>query len=80
MTDITDIYVTLGQILGEEFGCPPVALAAETELDDLPGWDSAALAGVILGIEDAFGVSITRDQLGPLVTGADLARLCPLPG
>ena len=73
---MNDIYVTLSEILGEELGCPPVPLAAHTELDDLPGWDSATLAGVILSIEATFGVNITRKQLGPVVTAADLARLC----
>lgn len=76
---MSDIYRTLGEILGEELGRAPVALTAQTELDDLPGWDSATLAGVILSIEDAFGVTITREQLGPVATGADLARLCQTP-
>lgn len=76
---MTGIYRTLGEILGEELGCAPVALTAQTELDDLPGWDSATLAGVILSIEAAFGVGITREQLGPIATGADLARLCHAP-
>lgn len=76
---MTAIYQTLGEILGEELGCAPVPLTAQTELDDLPGWDSATLAGVILSIESAFGVSVTREQLGPIATGADLARLCGAP-
>jgi acyl carrier protein len=76
---MSDVYQALGEILGEELGRAPVPLTAQTELDDLPGWDSATLAGVILAIEFAFGVSITRDQLGPIETGADLARLCQPP-
>ena len=74
-----DIYKALSEILADELNQASAPLTEHTELDDLPGWDSAALAGVILSIESHFGVSITRKQLDSIVTVADLARLCQAP-
>jgi len=77
---MSDVYATLGQIIGDELGTAPVRLAAATELADIPGWDSATLAGVLLGIEAIYGVVATREQIAGLDTGADLAALCVKPG
>jgi acyl carrier protein len=73
---MTNLYEQLGRIIGDELGTEPVALTPETKLDDIPGWDSVTIAGVLLGIEETFGVVATRSVLSRLVTGADLARLC----
>jgi acyl carrier protein len=73
---MTGLYTTLGEILGDELDTAPVQLTADTELADIPGWDSAALAGVILGIETAFSVTIHAGQIRDINTAADLARLC----
>ena len=73
---MTDIYARLSHIVAGEIGADGVAIGPETELDDLPGWDSVALAGVLLAIESEFEVGVTRQQIQHMSTGADLARLC----
>ena len=73
---MTNLYEQLGRIIGDELGTAPVPLTPETLLDDIPGWDSVTIAGVLLGIEETFDVVATRKLLARLVTGADLARLC----
>jgi len=73
---MSDVYEILGGIIGDELGVAPVSLGPDTLLADIPGWDSAALAGVLLGIEDQFGVVANREQIDGLNSGADLAGLC----
>jgi acyl carrier protein len=73
---MTSLYEQLGRIIGDELGTAPIALTAEMRLDDIPGWDSVTVAGVLLGIEERFNVVATREDLTQLATGADLARLC----
>ena len=51
---------------------------AETVLADLRGWDSVAIAGVLLAVESRFGIDVDRDRLENLVTAKDLADLAEL--
>lgn len=76
---MADLYATLGALIGEELATPPVALTPATQLDDIPGWDSVALAGVVLAIETRFAVAVSRAQVDGIHTGADLAALCGPP-
>ena len=71
-----DIYRKLTEIMRNELGIDDLELQPDTVLDDLPGWDSVTLAGVLLAVEDQFHVNAVRRDAGILVTGADLARLC----
>lgn len=73
---MSELYATLGTLIGEELATPPVALTPATQLDDIPGWDSVALAGVILAIETRFGTAVSRAQVDGIHTAADLAALC----
>jgi acyl carrier protein len=73
---MSDIYASLSALIAEELGIPIPKLRPETELDQIPGWDSATFAGVLLGIETSFGVTATRQQISNVRYGADLAALC----
>ena len=73
---MSSTYERLSTLVGEELGRAGVQITPETELDDLPGWDSVALAGVLLAIETEFGVPVARSAADGVLTGADLARLC----
>jgi acyl carrier protein len=73
---MSEIYTTLSALIGEELGMPIPPLCPETDLDQIPGWDSATFAGVLLGIETSFGVTATRLQISNIRYGADLAALC----
>jgi acyl carrier protein len=73
---MSDVYGQLAEIIGQELSTPPPSIGADTVLDDLPGWDSVTVAGVLLAIEEQFGVMTGRREIDQLRTGADLARLC----
>ncbi len=73
---MSDVYSQLAAAIGAELDCPPPPLGPDTVLDDIPGWDSVTVAGVLLAIEEMFGTVATRREIDDLRTGADLARLC----
>ena len=56
----------------------PVNLAPETQLQDLPEWDSLAALGVIVMFDMEYGKSITGDQLEKISTIGDLFVLTGL--
>lgn len=70
-----EIYRALAALIGEELGTDQVALTPETVLADLRGWDSVAIAGVLIAIESRFGVEVDRDHLENLTMAKDLADL-----
>jgi acyl carrier protein len=53
-------------------------LAPETQLQDLPEWDSLAALGVIVMFDMEYGKSITGDQLEKISTIGDLFVLTGL--
>jgi acyl carrier protein len=55
-----------------------VNLAPETQLQDLPEWDSLAALGVIVMFDMEYGKSITGDQLEKISTIGDLFVLTGL--
>jgi acyl carrier protein len=77
---MSDIYTSLSDLIAEELGIPIPPLTPATELDQIPGWDSATFAGVLLGIETSFGVTASRQQISHIRYGADLAALCAADG
>jgi len=56
----------------------PVNLTPETQLQDLPEWDSLAALGVIVMFDMEYGKSITGDQLQKISTIGDLFVLTGL--
>jgi acyl carrier protein len=56
----------------------PVKLTPETQLQDLPEWDSLAALGVIVMFDMEYGKSITGDQLQKISTIGDLFVLTGL--
>lgn len=74
-----DVYEILSEIVGSELGAAIAPIGPETQLDDIAGWDSVTLAGVMLAIEARFGVAASRRRVDQISTGADLARLCEAP-
>jgi len=56
----------------------PVNLTPETQLQDLPEWDSLAALGVIVMFDMEYGKSITGDQLQKISTIGELFVLTGL--
>jgi acyl carrier protein len=73
-----ETYRVLAALISEETGTAPVELTPETVLADLRGWDSVAIAGVLLAIESRFGIEVDRDCVENLTTAKDLADLVEL--
>ncbi|GGI21010.1 MAG: acyl carrier protein [Oxalicibacterium faecigallinarum] len=53
----------------------PVAVTAETKLEDLPEWDSLAALGVIVMFDLEYGKTITGENLQKASTIQDLYQL-----
>lgn len=73
---MSDVYAVLTEIVSRELDTALPTLTEATRLDDLSGWDSVALAGVLVEIESRFGVVATRAQIDGVRTAGDLARMC----
>ena len=52
-----------------------VPVSAETELANLPEWDSLAALGVIVMCDTDYGTAITGDDLKRCVTVGDIFRI-----
>jgi acyl carrier protein len=72
---VDDTYRLLTKILESELQTPISPLRPDTVLDDLPGWDSVTLAGVLLSIEEQFQVNAVRRDV-VATTGAELFQIC----
>ncbi|MDR1423548.1 MAG: acyl carrier protein [Azoarcus sp.] len=53
----------------------PMEVDADTELKNLPQWDSLAMLGVIVMFDTEYGKSIAGMQLNSAATVGDLFRL-----
>ena len=50
-------------------------VAPNTVLDDISGWDSVSMAGVLMALEEEYSIRIGRHQVVNLHTVGDLERL-----
>jgi len=75
---MTDLQAFIGNFLVAVDFQEPVNLAPETQLQDLPEWDSLAALGVIVMFDMEYGKSITGDQLEKISTIGDLFVLTGL--
>jgi acyl carrier protein len=69
------IFLKLQSILVEAFPGYRGAFSSSTEPEAVPGWDSTAHVGLIVEIEDAFGVEFAGEEYTSFKTVGELARL-----
>ena len=62
------IETKVKNIFSKLFGVPVQALSAETSKDSLAKWDSLQHMNLIMSIEDEFGVSLSEDDIGNMVS------------
>ena len=62
----------LEEIFQTTFNDDSIVLRDDTTAADIPEWDSLAHINLMFGIEEAFGVRFTDDQLGELANVAEL--------
>jgi acyl carrier protein len=70
-----DILPEVAQIIGRTFRCPPGAITRETTAMDVDGWDSLSHTGLILEIEQRFGLRLPEERMFDL---ADVGQLVDL--
>ena len=70
-----EIYDILGTLIANELGVGSVAISPDTVLAELRGWDSVAMAGLLVAMEIRFDITVQRDQLETLHRVKDLAAI-----
>lgn len=73
MTDRDTIMVKVVAAIADAFLVDPQSLKPETTAVDVPGWDSVSQVGLVMQLEDAFGIEIGTTVLGSLPDIASLA-------
>ncbi len=55
-------------LLAETFRVPVEEIRPDLAFGDLPEWDSMGHMDVMMGLEERFGVEVTTDTIGELVS------------
>lgn len=71
----TEIYDRLTSVVRAELRQPELQLSARSMPSDFVGWDSTAMVGIILSIEDEFGFEMSPQDLRQARSVADLADI-----
>lgn len=71
MIDMTDqLDADLGQVIAAVFGLDPAQVDRTASRDTVPGWDSLGQIGLVLALEERFGVSIDVARIAELTSFA----------
>jgi acyl carrier protein len=65
----------LEDIVRQLFNDDTIVLRDEMAWSDVPGWDSLAHVNLIFGVEQAFGVRFSDEELDEVGTVADMKRI-----
>jgi acyl carrier protein len=75
VTDADGVLAAIGDICRAELDDPALAVGETTRFADLRGWDSVAVAGVVMAAEERFGLRLSSEEIEQAVRVDDLARL-----
>ncbi|HEX4260784.1 MAG TPA: acyl carrier protein [Acetobacteraceae bacterium] len=75
MTDADGVLAAIRDICRAELDDPALAVGETTRFADLRGWDSVAVAGVVMAAEERFGLRLSSEEIEQAVRVDDLARL-----
>jgi acyl carrier protein len=70
-----DIPERLVRIFRDQLRQPTLQLNASTTPDDVSGWDSTAMASIIMSIEEEFGFEMSAAELRSARSVGDLANI-----
>ena len=70
-----NIYERLGHIFREHLRQPALQIAPQMTPDDVPGWDSTAMASIIMAIEEEFDFELSAANLRSVQSIGDLAHI-----
>jgi len=65
----------LTQIFREQLRIKELLVTPDMTQDDVAGWDSTAMVGIVMAIEEEFQFEFTPGELKGLRTAGDLAQL-----
>ncbi len=68
---MTGQFDILRDIVSQETGLNEFEATPQTEMSQLPGWDSVNMTCVILAVEKRFGFTFTPDEMDRLATFND---------
>lgn len=74
MTD-DDVHDRLTRIFREQLRQPTLQIAPEMTQDDLVGWDSTAMAAIIMSIEEEFEFEMSAGELRGARSIGDLTTI-----
>jgi len=63
-------------VIADFFSLPPERVTADTQAEDIPGWDSTTHVGLILAIEEALAIEFSVDQVTDFADVGELAATC----
>ena len=75
MTQTVNVPPELIAIFCEELRDPNLELTASMTADDVPGWDSAAMVGILMAIEELLGIELGAKEVKQIETVGDLAGI-----
>lgn len=70
-----DILPIVAGIIRRNFRCPDAAITRETTALDIDGWDSLSHTGLMLEIEQRFGVELPAERMFDLADVGELVDL-----
>ena len=71
----SDVPPELVKVFRDELVNPDLELAPSMTPDDVPGWDSASMVGIIMALEEELGIEFGANELKEIRTVGDLAQL-----
>ncbi len=75
MTHAVNVSPELVAIFREELRKPELELIASMTADDVPGWDSAAMVGILMAIEELLGTELGANEVKQIESVGDLVRI-----
>ena len=73
--DETAIYAALTEIFHHLFDDPALVLTAETNADDVAGWDSLKCVLILVAVEERFAIRFHTTEIDELKSVGDLVQL-----
>jgi acyl carrier protein len=70
-----EAYAGLTELFRELFADDTIELRAETNADDIEGWDSFTHLNVIVATETRFGIKLRSNEIEGLQNVGDLVRI-----
>ncbi len=69
-----DILEQIGQVLADVFDDDELTVTEETTAEDVDGWDSFAQMQIIAGVEEAFDIHFTIEEVVGFKSVGDMVQ------